>query len=89
MTIRDEISAAHARIAPWLRRTPVMDVRLPGIEQPVTLKLEYLQMAGVFKARGAFNSLVGNEAARTAGVSRPHPAAITVLPWHVPRKPLA
>jgi threonine dehydratase len=69
MTIRDEISAAHARIAPWLRRTPVMDVRLPGIEQPVTLKLEYLQMAGVFKARGAFNSLVGNEAARTAGVA--------------------
>jgi threonine dehydratase len=69
MTTRDEISAAHDRIAPWLRRTPVMDVRLPGIEQPVTLKLEYLQLAGVFKARGAFNSLIGNEAARTAGVA--------------------
>ena len=60
MTTRDDISAAHGRIAPWLRRTPIMDVRLPGIEQPVTLKLEYLQLAGVFKARGAFNSLIGN-----------------------------
>ncbi len=69
MTTRDDISAAHGRIAPWLRRTPIMDVRLPGIEQPVTLKLEYLQLAGVFKARGAFNSLIGNEVARTAGVA--------------------
>jgi threonine dehydratase len=69
MTTRDDISAAHDRIAPWLRRTPVMDVRLPGIEQPVTLKLEYLQLAGVFKARGAFNSLIGNETAKTAGVA--------------------
>ena len=52
-----EISAAAARIAPYLRRTPVMDVVLDGL--PVALKLEHLQHTGSFKARGAFNTLLG------------------------------
>ncbi|MDX1785048.1 MAG: threonine/serine dehydratase [Roseovarius sp.] len=52
-----EISAAVARIAPYLRRTPVMDVVLDGL--PVALKLEHLQHTGSFKARGAFNTLLG------------------------------
>jgi len=46
-----------------------MQVSLPGIRQPVTLKLECLQYSGSFKARGAFNSLIDNDAARTAGVA--------------------
>ncbi len=55
---RDTISRAAHRIAPFIRRTPVMDIRLDGIAKPVTLKLELLQYSGSFKARGAFNNLV-------------------------------
>ena len=60
---RDSITKAAQRIAPHIRRTPVMDVRLDGIAQPVTLKLELLQHSGSFKARGAFNNLVGRKPA--------------------------
>ena len=55
---RDSISRAAHRIAPFIRRTPVIDVTLDGIALPVTLKLELLQHAGSFKPRGAFNNLV-------------------------------
>lgn len=55
---RNTISAAHERIAPFIRRTPVIDVALDGIASPVTLKLELLQHSGSFKARGAFNTLL-------------------------------
>jgi threonine dehydratase len=58
---RDTIAKAAHRIAPYIRRTPVMDVRLAGIARPVTLKLELLQHSGSFKARGAFNNLVGRD----------------------------
>jgi len=60
---REAITAAAARIAPHIRRTPVMDVRLDGLAHPVTLKLELLQHTGSFKARGAFNTLVGRDPA--------------------------
>jgi threonine dehydratase len=56
---REAISRAAARIAPHVRRTPVIDVMVPGIDDPVTLKLELLQHAGSFKSRGAFNTLLG------------------------------
>ncbi|HUR42844.1 MAG TPA: threonine/serine dehydratase [Aestuariivirga sp.] len=56
---RDSISNAALRIAPHIRRTPIMDVRMEGIAMPLTLKLELLQHSGSFKARGAFNNLVG------------------------------
>ncbi|QIE45848.1 threonine/serine dehydratase [Pseudohalocynthiibacter aestuariivivens] len=52
----DEISAATARIAGHVRRTPVADVVLDG--QSVALKLEQMQHTGSFKARGAFNTLL-------------------------------
>ncbi len=67
---RDDIRAAHARIAPHIRRTPVW--RLPagifGHDGPVSLKLELLQHAGSFKARGAFNTLL-SEKVPAAGVA--------------------
>jgi threonine dehydratase len=55
------IAAAHARIAPHVRRTPVLeadggDFGLPGVR--LVLKLEFLQHAGSFKTRGAFNNLL-------------------------------
>ncbi len=64
----DAIRAAAARIASHVRRTPVIEVDggdfgLEGVR--VAFKLEFLQHAGSFKSRGAFNSLL----------SRPVPAA--------------
>ncbi len=63
---RAEIEAAHARIAPHIRRTPVWTLpKAFGHDGPVSLKLEFLQHAGSFKTRGAFNTLL----------SKPVPAA--------------
>jgi threonine dehydratase len=55
---REAIGAARRRIAPFIRHTPVIDVKVAGVNRPVTLKLELFQHSGSFKARGAFNSLV-------------------------------
>ena len=63
MTItRAEIEAAHARIAPHVRRTPVLHLgNAFDHDGPVSLKLEFLQHAGSFKTRGAFNTLLSQE----------------------------
>src|SRR5687768_16650975 len=55
------IAAAADRIAPHVRRTPVMEVDgadfgLDGVR--LVFKLEFLQHAGSFKTRGAFNNLL-------------------------------
>ena len=55
------IAAAATRIAPYVRRTPVLeadgaDFGLPGVR--LVFKLEFLQHAGSFKSRGAFNNLL-------------------------------
>ena len=63
MITREAIARAAARIAPHVRRTPVVDVRVAGVALPVTLKLELLQHSGSFKARGAFNTLLQAEGA--------------------------
>ncbi len=57
---RDAIAAAARRIAPWVRRTPVLQIdgEVFGLSAPLTLKLELLQHSGSFKARGAFNNLL-------------------------------
>jgi threonine dehydratase len=54
---KSAITEAENRIAPHVRRTPVMTATLPGLP-PIALKLEHLQHTGSFKARGAFNSLL-------------------------------
>jgi threonine dehydratase len=60
-----DIEAAAARIAGHVRITPVMEVAGEelchdafGHDAPVSLKLEFLQHAGSFKPRGAFNTLL-------------------------------
>src|ERR1700693_5447961 len=66
MITRDDIRGTYGTIRPYLRRTPVIGVDLgalngsgSGTVQPtVTLKLEQLQCAGSFKARGAFTNLL-------------------------------
>ncbi|HEY7762393.1 MAG TPA: threonine/serine dehydratase, partial [Actinomycetota bacterium] len=57
---RDDVASARERIAPHVRRTPVLDVAAGafGIEAPITLKLELLQVTGSFKPRGAFNRMI-------------------------------
>lgn len=66
----DDIRAAHRRIAPHVRRTPAWTLQ-PGAfghDGPVSLKLEFVQHAGSFKARGAFNTLLSH-AIPPAGVA--------------------
>jgi len=58
---REAISATEQRIRGHVRRTPVLTANLKDFgaqDAPVTLKLELLQHAGVFKARGAFANLL-------------------------------
>ena len=56
---RATIAETCARIAPAVRRTPVIEVAVPGVAAPVSLKLEFLQHTGSFKPRGAFANLMG------------------------------
>jgi threonine dehydratase len=68
MIALEDVRAAAARIAPFIRRTP--SLRAEPAHAPlaagarVTLKLECLQVSGSFKARGAFSrlTLLGDEA---------------------------
>lgn len=58
----DDIRAARQRVAPHLRRTPCLPVGQTRVALPgggrITMKLELLQAAGSFKARGAMNRLL-------------------------------
>jgi threonine dehydratase len=58
---RSDITSVHDIIRPYIRRTPVLQVSGSdvGLEPfPLTLKLEFTQHAGSFKARGAFTNLL-------------------------------
>ncbi|MBV8637615.1 MAG: threonine/serine dehydratase [Candidatus Eremiobacteraeota bacterium] len=52
---RTGIEAVEPLIRPYIRRTPILDA------DGVTLKLEFLQHSGSFKARGAFTNLLTHE----------------------------
>ncbi|MGH3649183.1 MAG: serine/threonine dehydratase [Acidimicrobiia bacterium] len=59
---RDDIVAAAARIEPYTRRTPIIDVgNLISDEFSLVLKLEHLQVTGSFKPRGAVSILTASE----------------------------
>jgi threonine dehydratase len=67
---RAAIEQAAARIAPHVRRTPVIDLAagtFDGTAHPLTLKLECLQVTASFKPRGAFNRML-SAAVPAAGV---------------------
>jgi threonine dehydratase len=61
---RDDIRSTYDTIRPYVRRTPVVQLDLADLDPAagelpgVTLKLEQLQCAGSFKARGAFANLL-------------------------------
>ena len=67
MISRDEIRRTYDTIRPYIRRTPVVQIDLGELDPAVgswpavTLKLEQLQCAGSFKARGAFANLLMRE----------------------------
>ncbi|MBY0331548.1 MAG: pyridoxal-phosphate dependent enzyme, partial [Acetobacteraceae bacterium] len=67
---RKAIAAAARRIAPHVRRTPLLRLPqgLPGAAGPLILKLELLQATGSFKPRGAFNRLLAAGTLPAAGV---------------------
>lgn len=69
MITLDDIHAAAERIAPYVRRTPLLEVT--ALDTPLTpaslwLKLECLQATGSFKARGATNRLLATPAGELA-----------------------
>lgn len=82
---RDELLAAHARIAARVHRTPVLtssslDRRFGG---ELFFKCENLQRSGAFKVRGAFNALLslsGEQARRgiVTSSSGNHAAAVSL-----------
>jgi threonine dehydratase len=57
---REAIAATYERIKPHVRRTPVLETGGAdlGLSYPLTLKLEFTQCSGSFKARGAFANLL-------------------------------
>jgi threonine dehydratase len=57
------IRDAYARITPYIRRTPLLEAASPAeAGNRISLKLEFLQHAGSFKPRGAFNNLLSGAA---------------------------
>ena len=58
-----DIEAARDRIAPHVRRTPILEASLARdpipLQASVVMKLELNQVTGSFKARGAMNRLLG------------------------------
>lgn len=52
------VTRTHRRIAPHIRRTPLLQSRVDG-EQSVLLKCENLQITSSFKVRGALSALLG------------------------------
>ncbi len=81
MVSRSDIAAAAARIAGYIRHTPLLC--LTGSELgtgfAVTLKLELLQQTGSFKPRGAFNRVLATrppEAGVIAASGGNHGAAV-------------
>ena len=63
----DDIADAAARLRPVVRRTPVVTLGRGELDADleVTLKLEFLQHTGSFKARGAVNSVLAAPAGTT------------------------
>jgi threonine dehydratase len=81
---------AQARIAPYIRHTPLLpQPSLRGDWHPqLTLKLENLQVTGSFKVRGAFNNLLQfDQTQRSRGVCSAsggnHGVALAYAAWRL------
>lgn len=79
MDWKSEIDLAAGRIQDHIVRTPLVDLTGVGLPAPVQFKLEQMQHTGSFKARGAFNTLLGEpvpEAGLVAASGGNHGAAV-------------
>ncbi|MFE0962688.1 threonine ammonia-lyase [Streptomyces fungicidicus] len=76
-----DVTAAAARIAPHVRRTPLLSGPAPAAHAPrLLLKAEHLQHGGSFKTRGAANALLALDAQRVVtGSSGNHGIALARL----------
>jgi threonine dehydratase len=54
-----DVADAARRVAPHVRRTPVLRTEVDG--RPVVFKLEHLQRTGSFKLRGAVNAMLAGD----------------------------
>lgn len=63
MIDRSNVEAAWRLIKPHVRRTPAIELLAGsfGLEAPLALKLESLQVSGSFKGRGAFHKLLASK----------------------------
>jgi threonine dehydratase len=94
MNRAQQILSAYQLIKPHIRRTPIVEIDGAdfGIKTaPLTLKLESLQHAGSFKARGAFTNLLTRKipaAGVVAASGGNHGAAVAyaAMKLHVPAK---
>src|SRR5581483_5068489 len=70
MITGEHIQQATARIAGYVRRTPIIELEPSAweIEGRLALKLELLQHTGSFKPRGAFNTILSAGEIAQAGV---------------------
>lgn len=59
MIQRSDVEKARDRVQGHVRTTPVLAVEREALGAPVWFKLELLQHTGSFKARGAFNRILG------------------------------
>lgn len=89
---RSAIEATALKIAPYVRRTPVLEVTLSKVAQPVSLKLELFQHTGSFKARGAFSTVLGQDIPKAGiaaasggnhGAAAAYAAYIAGVPAHI------
>ena len=89
---RSAIEATAHKISPYVRRTPVIDIAVPGIARPVALKLELLQHTGSFKARGAFSTVIGSSVPKAGlaaasggnhGAAAAYAAQVAGVPAHI------
>ncbi|MFF9203553.1 threonine/serine dehydratase [Streptomyces sp. NPDC014986] len=75
-----DVAAAAARIAPHVRRTPLLSGPVPAHGAELLLKAEHLQHGGSFKTRGAANALLALGAERVVtGSSGNHGIALARL----------
>jgi threonine dehydratase len=89
---RSAIEATAQKIAPYVRRTPVMDIVLANVARPVALKLELFQHTGSFKARGAFSTVIGRDIPKVGiaaasggnhGAAAAYAAQVAGVPAHI------
>lgn len=94
MITPEDIRSAHARIAGHIRRTPTLALGPDalGLGMPIAMKLEFLQVTGTFKARGAFNTLLSvpipaagvcAASGGNHGIAVAHAAAVLGLPARI------